>query len=181
MKIANTTHWRGDQILAIARRVADHELEPRHRKHYTIRVKYGRRGAGVSGRAPLGGYWCSINVGSDSIDTVNLAHTLGHEMAHSRGVTHAQMRGSTRYTYAAGWRDVYAWAKDLPVERKPVKPKPSPEAKREARLAHLAAQVERWRRREKLARTKLRLWTRRLKAAERRTQAASVPPRVTVG
>ena len=52
--IANTSDWRTDDIMRLARRVAEHELDPEHRKHVRITIKRSRRHACHSGKASLG-------------------------------------------------------------------------------------------------------------------------------
>lgn len=178
MKLDNQTHWRSDQILALARRVAEDELDPEKRKHYTVRVRYGGRGAATSGHARIGGCSCQVNLGSDAVDVVNLAHTLAHEMAHSRGVEHPAMRGSRRYRYVEGWREFYAWAQAFPIERKAPPAKPTPAARQDARLAHARAMLAAWERRAKRAAGRIRKWRTRVRALERRARLAAhgTPP-----
>lgn len=173
MKIENGTHWRSDQIMAIARRVAETELDPAKRKRFTVRVKYGRRGAHVGGNAYVGGRSINLLVGSDAIDTMDLAFTIAHEMAHARGMRHRQMRGSPRWYQIDGWRDIYAWAADMPVERQAPKAAPTLDDKRERRAAHCREMVAHWERRKKLASSKVRVWTRRLRSVEQRMALAA--------
>jgi len=178
MRIDNATHWRSDHILAIARRVAETELDPAKRKHYTIRVRYGHRGAWTSGHAAYFGSSCQVNVGKDAVDTVNLAHTIAHEMAHSRGVRHPAMRGSVRYRYVNGWRDFYAWASAMPVEQYPVKPKPTLDARRAARLENAQRKLLQWERAVRLAQNRARRWRTRVRNLERYiVKAASAAPK----
>ena len=83
-------------------------------------------------------------MGSDVVDMVNLAHTLAHEMAHTRGVRHSHMRGSRRYSYVDGWRDYYAWAQAFPIERTAAKPKPTTDERRVQRLERAQRTLALW-------------------------------------
>lgn len=173
MRIENSTWWRSDQIMAIARRVAETELDPAKRKRFVVRVKYGRRGANVTGHAAYHGSYIQLFLGSDAVDTVDLAFTIAHEMAHSRGMTHVQMHGSPRWCLIDGWKDVYAWAAGMPVERQAPKARPTLDDRREQRAAHCRSMVARWERRKKLASNKVRVWARRLRAVEARVALAA--------
>ena len=48
-------------------------------------------------------------------DPVLLAHTIAHELAHCRGLEHADMAGRPEYAHLPGWRDVYRWAALYPL------------------------------------------------------------------
>lgn len=176
MRVINETHWRSDQIKALAQRVARDELDPASRKRFTVRVRYGRRGSATSGHAHYHSLSCQVNLGSDAVDTVNLAHTLAHEMAHTRGTTHRQMRGSLRYTYVAGWRAQYDWAADFPLKRQVPKPKPTLDERRRARLERAQQNLAAWQRRLKMAAGKVRCWRGRVRDLERYTALAAQRP-----
>jgi hypothetical protein len=166
MKIQNRTHWRSDQLLAIARKVAEVELDPEKRRGFTIVVGYGLRDS-ISGRAPYYGRRLRVRVSSLHVDPAELAFVFAHEMAHTRGMTHKQMRGSPRYCWIDGWRDVYAWASSYPVERATPPAKPSLDAKRLARLAKCQKMLTQWERRQRAATKKVQAWKRRLKTTEK--------------
>jgi hypothetical protein len=155
VRIDNHTHWRTDHLRAFAVRVAQEELDPGKRRRFVLTVTYGHRGPGVSGSASYNSVQATICVGSDEVDKANLAHTIAHEMAHTRGMRHPAMRGSRRYSYVEGWQNFYSWANELPLERKlkPVRP-----AKK---TTDVDGMVAKWHRRLKLARTMLRKWERR--------------------
>jgi hypothetical protein len=171
MKVENLTHWRTDHLRAFVVRVAAEELDPEVRRHYRVVFGYNRqrgKGGGVSGYAYYGGRTAHVNVPSDEVDRVNLAHTIAHEMAHSRGMRHRAMRGSRRYTYAEGWRGFYSWAEAMPLERKALPP--SLTVNDRARRKHMTAEfaAARWRRKANLAKTMLRKWERRLRRLKAR-------------
>lgn len=123
MKIVNKTMWRTDQLRAIVSRVAQDELDTEKRKYLEVIVEYRRANACVIGRAQRRGYWIKITIERENVDRVLLAHIIAHEMAHSRGLQHSEMRGCARYDYTEGWRDYYAWANQMPIEKKQVREK----------------------------------------------------------
>lgn len=169
MKVENYTHWRTDHLRGFVTRIAQDELEPAQRKRLRVVVKYNRqkdRGF-CSGRAVLGGSWMKVMVPSQVVDRVDLAKVIAHEMAHTRGMRHDQMRGCATYRRVDGYREKYAWATTLPLERKPKPTRPSADDRRAARLAHAQEMLKAWESRKKLATTKVRYWTRRVKAVER--------------
>jgi hypothetical protein len=43
---------------------------------------------------------------------------IAHELAHTRGMTHATMRGNTMYWRIGSHSTTYAWGNDLPLEVK---------------------------------------------------------------
>lgn len=51
------------------------------------------------------------------MDPVEFAHTISHECRHARGLTDEGL-GDPRYDHKVpGWRELYAWAEDYPLER----------------------------------------------------------------
>lgn len=170
MKIINKTHWRKDDLRAIFSRVAKEELEPAARKALQISVRYSR--GGITGYAWYYSNRMVIRVGSKSVDPQSLAKVAAHEMAHTRGVRHKDMN-CTRYGYVPGWREFYAWAKDMPIEKRAAKTAPSRDAKRLKKLDAAAVAVKNWTRKLKLAETKLKLWSRRLRALEKLARATT--------
>lgn len=167
MRVDNGTHWRSDHLLRFARRAALDELDPEKRKRYVVRFRYGRSGPGTSGHAPYNGFWCQVNLASTGVDRVDLAHTLAHEMAHSRGMRHPQMRGSSRYRRIGNWSDVYAWAETLPLETKPAPRIPTVDERRAKRLAHAEAMLTAWEQRLKTAASRVRRWRGRVRDTRR--------------
>jgi len=188
MKIVNRTHWRTNHLKAIITKVAAIELDPLKRKRYTVEITYNRgraRGGYCSGWAAYHGSLARVMVPSDVVFKTDLAHTVAHEMAHSRGMTHHQMgRYSARYKRNSGWRDFYAWAENMPLERKSIKKKerPAPIDRATTGLSQAQAKVEEWQRRAKRAATKIKFWRRRAAYYTRRQTrlgvAAQQPPQV---
>lgn len=140
MRIDNRTHWRTDDIRAIVTRAIADELEPARRALLVVAIRYGQKGKWTSGCAYYNKNWMQINVGSDEVDSIDLAHTACHEAAHCRGVTHAQMRGAALYRRVGNWREIHGWAADMPIRKVEVakRGKVAPEGRAEAGRAHAA-------------------------------------------
>lgn len=102
----------------------------------------------------------------------SLAHVLLHEFAHCHGKTHNDMRGASRYRYVGNWRDHVAWALELPLERKPEKPKPTVDDKRILRLRRAAWNLALWETKLKRAQTKVKRWRATVRRMERYNAAA---------
>ena len=177
MRIVNATAWRTDHLRAIIRRIASDELDAERRRRYVVKIGYNRgvgRGGYSSGHAAYHGTVAHVNVPSDVVDQVDFAHTVAHEMAHSRGMRHAQMRVSRRYSRnVEGWRDYYSWAARLPIERKLVKAAPTHDDRRARRLAHAEAMLARWETKAKTASRRAARWRGRVKDARRYIQVAA--------
>ena len=182
MKIVNQTAWRTDHLRALIARVAQDELDAAVRRALRVRVTYKvrrgwRRSVGVTGGlATIGGPSVTLYLPTgETVDRSRFAHTVAHELAHVRGLRHAAMRGSPRYTWAEGWSERYAWADALPLERKASPPKPTAEARLTRRLAHAAAMQARWQHRLKIAQGRVRRWRGRVRDYERHIAAAASP------
>lgn len=186
MRIVNKTHWQTAPIRAIVSHVAAVELAAEARKRLVVTIKYRRRsrsgGALCLGHAYSGrkGLWVgrdmTITVPSLEVDPVSLAKVAAHEMAHLRGLGHAEMKGPN-YSYAhPGWRAYYAWAQGFPISRAREIPKPTRDQNRQAKLNHARAKVVTWERTAKRAVTKLKTWRRRVRTLERTILKAAQPP-----
>jgi hypothetical protein len=169
VKIVNHTRWQTRDIRAVLARVALTELDGDHNRRVVVTLKPGRDRfdyGHVSGHAILGqhGYRAShmtLLLPARVLDPVSLAATAAHEFAHLRGLTHAQMRGAPRYTYAEGWREVYAWAQAYQVRKIEPKPAPSLDARRQAKLQKSESMIRLWETRVRRAQTWLKKWRRR--------------------
>lgn len=183
MKIVNHTHWDTRDIMRLVYRVAQDELNPGQLKgRGRITIKY-RRGDGIGG-------WCyygtiqnpdvrvRLNVQRDHVDPVTLALVIAHELGHAKGLKHRDMN-ETRYKWGVGWRERYAYAKDYPIRRKAVPPKPSKEQALDLRHQKTHAKavdmVAKWQSKVKRAQTTLKKWQTRLKAAEKRLTPSVQP------
>jgi len=84
-----------------------------------VRVRYTR--AEVSGRASLHSNTITLRLNEHMVPKDKLAKIINHELAHTRGLTHAQMLGSNLYCWLPGWEKHFTWAVELPLDRKPSK------------------------------------------------------------
>lgn len=137
MRIENLTKWKTAHLKAFVSRVAAVELTPEQRRKLKVEIVYNRAGKNqsyVSGCAYLRSNWMRVRVGAHQIDRINLAHTIAHEMAHTRGMQHSQMSGNPEYSRVGNWREVYAWADELPLETNAPKPKPDVQSVRFQRI-----------------------------------------------
>jgi hypothetical protein len=98
--------------------VAQDEFNPGDLTDAVVEVAYHRLRTGrCAGRAVVGSLrrgtpWMRLarpHPGHALLDTVDLAYTIAHELAHLRGLNHRAMRGP-RYRRVPGYRDRYAWA-----------------------------------------------------------------------
>jgi len=175
MRITNNTHWNTAQLRAFVVRVAADELEPHQRKKLRVTIGYNRqRSEGwCSGWAYLRSLAITVNVPSQVVNRIDLAHVIAHEMAHSRGVTHQDMGKSPHYRRTPGHLEIYAWAADLPLEKKAkVKAsRPTPES----RLARIEELTVAWKTRAKRAATRLKTLSRQRRYYEKRAAAMRAP------
>lgn len=174
MKLRNDTHWDTKHLRAIIARVVADELEPKRRRHLIVRVKYNRqRDRGyVSGHCVLGWLRPVIMVPSQTVDRIDLAHTVAHELAHAKGWHHRDFSGQSRYNRVGAWRELYAWAESMPLEKQAPKPKARPAVG--DKLDHARRMMARWQSKQKRATTGVRAWARRVRYYERK-QAACRP------
>lgn len=179
IQLDNRTHWRSDHLREFLKRGMHQErVDLCKRGAPTIRivVKYNRGGdrhASVSGRATIGGNWCKIMVPSGSVDRIDLAHVVAHELAHTAGIEHAAMEGCPTYRRVGNWRELYAWADSLPLEKHVIQSvRPSLEDK----IAHGEKMLAKALTREKRAVTLRKKWQARLK----RWTKQNVEPAATV-
>lgn len=159
--LTNKTHWRSDQIRQFIRTIMKEErpdLCRRGAPALRVQVSYNRqkdRGH-CSGYATYHSNWMRIMLPSQTVDRIDLAHCIAHELAHTRGMRHTQMRGDTRYTRTEGYRARYAWAESIPlVKMLPViKNRPDQIAK----LKHATSMLNKARTRERRATTIRKKW-----------------------
>lgn len=188
MKIKNETYWRTDHIRALVLKVARNQfMEPWQIKNMLVHIVW-RRGRRRLGEAFLGKSCANMSrhmrlfMDRDTVDPVQLAHTIGHEIGHMKGLDHRQMRGRPAFDYSIGWRDLYAWAAAFPVEARPVRERPSKPAPSilEIAVAHhakAAAMVKTWTAKMKRAQTALKKWERRARLREKKVAALRQPAR----
>jgi len=177
IEIKNKTHWRSAHLRAFIKRVLPQEradLCKRGARALNVRVRYNRGGVRhdyVTGCAPYFSNSITIKLASGAVDRIDLAHTIVHELGHTRGVRHPEMTGDPLYTRSGNWREVYSWAETLPLEKNiSVKVKPTVDVK----IAHAQKMLSRASTRTKRAMTIKRKWEIRLRRLERsKLQAAA--------
>lgn len=177
MKITfrNRTHWRTDQLRAFVKRILPQEraaLCKRGAPPLRVRVVWNRGGdryTGVSGYASYFSNSITIKLASGGVDKTDLAHTIAHELAHTRGMKHPEMTGDPLYTRSANWREIYAWAESLPLEKQQPKSKPAAEHK----ILHIQSMLIKAATRERRAKTIRQKWERKLRYYERQLPLAA--------
>lgn len=177
MRIVNKTAWRTDHLRAFISRVAETEFEPWRRKRLRVDVDY-RRGLGdCRGYAWINSNFFQLRLPREDVDRVDLALTIAHELAHCRGLDHKDMRGNARYSFTKGrgYREVYAWADGLPLEKRNPKLKVRPSVS--TKVAHAEAKVVEWERRLKKGTTILKKWRRRVRDLKRRIERSQSQPK----
>lgn len=105
-------------------------------------------------------------VPSGSVDRIDLAMVCFHEAAHTAGKTHAEMRGEPIYHRVGNWRELFAWAEMLPLEKE--ERKKSERKSTGDQLEHVHGMLRRALTRERRARTIRQKWERRVKYYERK-------------
>jgi hypothetical protein len=181
--IDNRTHWRSDHIRAFVKRILPNEraaLCKRGAPTLVVRVVWNRGGdryAYVSGCASYFSNRITLKLASGAVDKIDLAHTIAHELAHTRGMKHPEMTGDPLYTRSTGWRELYAWAEALPLDKEATPRKTRPDAN--TRLTHAQGMLAKALKRERRAQTIRKKWQRRVKASER--AAAMILPEAAQG
>jgi len=161
MKIINNTCWRTDHLRAIAMRIAKAELGSEKRARLILTFNAARQQNYCSGHAYLNGRHAFINIPTMADpDKVDLASLVAHELAHIRGKRDEKWmrsRACFRYGRMSGkQREFYAWVHEMPLERKPIKPKPSSIELAEKRLAEIDDLLKSWETKKKRAETYLK-------------------------
>lgn len=101
---------------------------------------------------------------SGGVDRIDLAHTIAHELAHTRGMTHREMLRDPAYTRTGNWREIYSWAETLPLEKQQPKAKPTLDHK----ISHVQAMLAKAETRERRAKTIRQKWEKKLRYLERK-------------
>jgi hypothetical protein len=171
IQIRNRTHWRTDHIRAFIKRGIRQERADLCKKNaFLLRVSivYNRGGIrhqSCSGRAVIGGLWMKIMLPSGGVDRVDMAHTIAHELGHTAGLNHRHMEGCATYSRVGNWRELYAWAETLPLEKEARQTKTRPDTAQ--RLDHARRMLTKALTRERRASTIRKRWERRVRALER--------------
>jgi len=183
MKVVNETHWRTDHLRRFLYAVGREELEPEDLRRLHVRVIYGRgrhyRYGSTGGYAWYNSTQMVLKMPQEIVISYtrrSLAMTIAHEMAHCRGMQHRDMRDSPRYSFVDGWWERYAWANDLPLEKKaPKKKKPrlTGEALAAERAEHFRGLLAQWETRAKRAATAIKKYRAKIRYYERRVAACA--------
>jgi Zn-dependent peptidase ImmA (M78 family) len=108
IELHNKTHWREDHIRAFLVRGIQAEREDLC-KHgapaMKVYVVYTRGHVKTSGYAYYNSRWMKVRLPKVNPDKVAFAHTIFHELAHTRGLTHDRMNSCATYGYSNGWRE----------------------------------------------------------------------------
>lgn len=181
MKITlnNKTHWRDDHIRAfISRQMLEERPDLCRRGTPALHVKivYTRRNGSTysSGEATVRGNWMKIRLSKRTPDKVDFAMVIAHELAHTRGAKDEyMMRHSAKYGRVGSYRQIYAWANELPLEVRPriAKQRPQPDAK----LAHCERMLKAAMTREKRATTLRKKWEAKVKYYSKKITTMEVP------
>lgn len=205
MKIRNDTKYESAGLREVIRRVADVELDAGKRKRMVVAIKETVRGISRSDEfgksvlgycATFGGSHCTVYLPTNpkNLDAVMFAHTVAHEFAHCRGMTHADMRGNPRYMWVrdrknvsivkreigvetttrlpdrVGWFEVaekFVDGVELRVKPKRTKPKPADEHK----IVHLEDLISKWETKKKMAETAIKKYRKKVRYYHRKIAA----------
>jgi hypothetical protein len=178
MKIVNKTHWRTNHLRSFIQRIAKVEIDGPTHKALHVTIKYNRQKdrGWCSGNARLKRPIMTIMVPSQVVDRIDLAHVIAHELAHTRGMKHHQMNRNPQYTRVGDWRDRYAWAETMPLEKAGPKARKKPDVQLQRYTRALAAQ-QRWETKLKRAQQALKKLRPRLRYYERALTAAGKLPK----
>lgn len=192
MKIINKTKWDTRHLRAFISEVM--KRSPEHIKRKFIHRNYRKRlvcefgynrggnrfGGYVTGRAYLNSFSMRIMVGSQKVDKVDLAKVVAHELAHTLGYTHEDMKGNPLFVrdHGARYRELYAWAETLPLDLVAPTVKLKGAELQELRYHRAQAAIGRWTAKLKRAQIALKKLTRQERYYER--ALASRKPKETL-
>lgn len=171
IQLTNKTHWRDDHVRAfLTPSIQEERPDLCKRGAPTLKVvicytrpgrRTGESATYSSGLGALRGNWIKVRVPKNhDPDRIDFAHTIAHELAHTRGMSDEYaMRHSARYGRVGSWREIYAWAEKLPLERKAKISKVIPI---DRKLTHSAKMLKAALTREKRAVTLRKKWQRRV-------------------
>jgi hypothetical protein len=157
IQIINHTHWSTRDLRRFVVQACN-DIIPDGKKPF-VRCTFVYRGTrsneSCSGEAFLNGHSMTIRLQTYGVDRVDLGHVLGHEIGHLLGYEHKDMRHSARWNRVAGWRKIYAWAEELPLNRKVEKPKAVKDNSLATQVAKLEIRLTKWETKAKRANNKI--------------------------
>ena len=168
MKIVNETNWVTKHLRAFVIQVCKKELlDADFRRHLRVTFKPRRRTCYWLEGYVGGCAWYNqprmiirIVKGNVPPSKTMLAHVIAHELAHIQGICHKNMH-STRYSWSDGWKTIWNWAENLPLEHKVITcpPMPTRSEKAQIKLVKAQSQLKRWESRKQLAITKVKKYS----------------------
>lgn len=161
--IENRTGWQTRHLRVFVVRVLRDEMPDARTVTVTFTIRR-RRGTYCTGFAYYHSGTMRVTVPATGIDPFDLAHVLGHEAAHLRGVRHRTM--GAIYKDRSSAQRFYPWAGALPLALQPKPQRLTLDARRAQRLAHARRKVDEWTRRARLAQNRVKRWQRRYRAQE---------------
>ncbi len=180
MRIDNQTHWSTRNLKSFVVKVCDQEMvDVNYRKYLTVHFNYSKKtGNGYDdypgGYAGYNARYMYIHLPKDEIYRPALAKVLAHEMAHNQGVRHKSMHNA-RYGWGEGWEEIYAWAKNMLLEKKvPVVPtKPTALNVAQTKLVSAQVALKAWSTKKKLAMGKVQRYKDKLVYYQQRIKELS--------
>lgn len=177
MQIVNKTHWQTRNLKTFVIQVCHKELmDQSYINQLHITFDYYKKPCHGYDDYPGGwAYYNSaiihIHLPKEKINKRALAKVLAHEMAHNQNVRHRSMRGP-RYGWAEGWKEIYAWADKLTLEKYKVTipTKPTSLTKAQAKLANAQTLLKTWQTKQKLANGKVSKYKEQVKYYEGRVK-----------
>jgi|SRR5215471_1315517 len=177
MKIINKTKWRTDHLRAFVTRIARMELDADHRKHCVMTIVSSRRPTYISGYASIGGYTSKVRIPTENVDKARMCAVIAHELAHNRGMRgeHSMRKANTIYSNRGHrYQEFYAWAYDMPLEKKVAPRKITRGERSEQRILRLNRLLVRWEGKALRAKNAIKKINRQLKYYERKRAACVV-------
>ena len=185
MKLINSTNWNSAQVKAIVRKVAEIEqLTPDEIGRLIVELRYRKRSHRRADEYSGGyGYYNSMHfvlkvVKGVPQDKVVFARVIAHELAHNQGVHHGKAMKGADYGWGEGWKEKWSWAEAMPLEMNPEPKKLSKTAG--SKMIHCLEQLVSWERKAKLARTKIRKLTLRVRYYQKKLAAMPATPKLAV-
>ena len=183
MKIINKTELRTDQLQHLIKFVAKKEMVDLKDAIFTVIYRRGGRN-GIAGYAYYGQpARVTLKVPKDyQIDKVELAYVIAHELCHTQGLRHKQMKNaiySRRYAnkHNIDWRKNYLWAEEFPLEAtlvKVVAPVPKSQIVQQKRDKCKCA-MDRWEKRVERSQNCYLKWRRKFMYYEGQLLKAALP------